>query len=288
MSTATGSPADRVTALELQVLAHRGWPAVEQWEGRELPGWTLRAAGGFTRRANSALPIGGLGPGGTPRAAAPPATAADFRAAADALRAWYAERGLPAYVQVCGGTEDARLDAVLAELGWVAETPTELHTGPLAPLTGSGPGPGSGPVSGSGSGEEPAGVLLTRSVDAGWAALYHRAGTLDATSLAVLTGGPSVWFATVPGADGRPEAIGRCVVDGAWAGFSGIEVRPDRRRRGLARRVMAALADRARSEGAVHGWLQVEADNAPALRMYAGLGFRRHHGYHYRRAVGTG
>jgi ribosomal protein S18 acetylase RimI-like enzyme len=99
----------------------------------------------------------------------------------------------------------------------------------------------------------------------------------------VLHGGPSVWFATVAGTDGAPAAIGRCVIDGRWAGFAAVEVAPDHRRRGLATAVMAALAGRALSEGASAAYLQVEPDNAAALAFYDGLGFSTHHAYHYRR-----
>ncbi|WP_416972112.1 GNAT family N-acetyltransferase, partial [Streptomyces sp. 4F14] len=81
----------------------------------------------------------------------------------------------------------------------------------------------------------------------------------------------------------RPVAIGRCVVDGRWAGFSAVEVDPGARRRGLATDVMAVLAGRALAEGASAAWLQVEADNAGALALYEGLGFTVHHSYHHYR-----
>lgn len=97
-----------------------------------------------------------------------------------------------------------------------------------------------------------------------------------------------MWFATVPGAAGEaPAAIGRCVVDGRWAGFAAVEVDPAQRRRGLATAVMAALAGRALDEGASAAWLQVESDNTGARAMYAGLGFAPHHAYHHYRAPRT-
>jgi ribosomal protein S18 acetylase RimI-like enzyme len=104
-------------------------------------------------------------------------------------------------------------------------------------------------------------------------------------ALKVLHAGPSVWFAAVPGAPGEPPvAIGRCVVDGRWAGFAAVEVDPGRRREGLATEVMSALARRALQEGASAAWLQVEADNEGARALYTGLGFARHHAYLYHRA----
>jgi ribosomal protein S18 acetylase RimI-like enzyme len=104
-------------------------------------------------------------------------------------------------------------------------------------------------------------------------------------ALRVLGSGASVWFATVPGeGGGAPAAIGRCVVDGRWAGFAAVEVDPALRRQGLATAVMAALARQALEEGASAAWLQVEADNAGARAMYAGMGFGAHHSYHHYRS----
>lgn len=98
-----------------------------------------------------------------------------------------------------------------------------------------------------------------------------------------------MWFATVAGSSpgATPAAIGRCVVDGRWAGFAAVEVDPEQRRRGLATVVMAALARRALDEGASAAWLQVEADNAGARALYAGMGFSAHHAYHHYRAPGS-
>ena len=107
----------------------------------------------------------------------------------------------------------------------------------------------------------------------------------------MLSGGPSVWFATVPGEGGElgpPDAIGRCVVDGRWAGFAAVEVAPERRRQGLATAVMAELARAALAEGASAAYLQVENDNTGAAALYDGLGFADHHAYHYRRAPQDG
>jgi GNAT superfamily N-acetyltransferase len=272
-----GLAAPPATIHTLQETAARGWPAQET---ERLGDWTLRAAAGFTRRANSALPAGDPG--------------LPLPAAAERITAWYAERGLPAYIQAPG----EELDAGLAALGWTAEARALMLTAPLAPVADR---PGAERVT------------LSREIDDEWLARYHRAGapgdaaTLfspgerppvpprkdQATGVArdditrqsamkVLTGGPSVWFAVVPGA-ASPRAIGRCVVDGRWAGFNAVEVDPAHRRQGLATAVMAALARNALTEGATGAYLQVEEENAGALAMYEGMGFALHHAYHYRR-----
>jgi ribosomal-protein-alanine N-acetyltransferase len=52
-----------------------------------------------------------------------------------------------------------------------------------------------------------------------------------------------------------------------------IAVRPERRRAGLARALLAAALERARAEGAERMLLEVSAGNAGALAFYAAEGF---------------
>ncbi|MCX5006126.1 GNAT family N-acetyltransferase [Streptomyces sp. NBC_00638] len=241
---------------ELARVAARAWRPVES---ERLGAWELRAAGGFTRRANSVLPLGDPG--------------VPLDQALTCVRDWYAARGLPAYVQTATGAEGAQelLCAELEARDWAREVTAELWTGALAPI---------------GDREAP-GVLLSRTADEAWLGRYQRKGLSD-VALKVLGSGPSVWFATVPGAEGAaPAAIGRCVVDGRWAGFAAVEVDPAHRRKGLATAVMAALARRALDEGASAAWLQVEADNTGARELYARMGFGAHHAYHHYRAPRT-
>ncbi|MGW3039025.1 GNAT family N-acetyltransferase [Kitasatospora sp. NPDC001159] len=238
------------TPVELQRIAGRGWPGVEQ---EALGEWTLRAAAGFTQRANS---VQALGDPGLP-----------LPRALTAVRDWYAARGLPALVEVVTpGTTD-ELRALLGPL----RSPTLVRTAPLAG------------VARAGSGHDR--VRLSRTANAEWMSLYGRLSEDPAVREAarrVLHGGPSVWFATVPGAPGQPPlAIGRCVIDGPWACFGAIEVQPYARRAGLATAVMAVLAARAAEEGASGAHLQVEAGNEGAIALYDGLGFTTSHTYHY-------
>ncbi|AYN39589.1 GNAT family N-acetyltransferase [Streptomyces dangxiongensis] len=270
---------------ELAHVAARAWRPVES---ERLGEWELRAAvddvprgpgrpgpapgprTGFTRRANSVLPLGDPG--------------LPLDAALDAVRRWYGERGLPAYVQTATGAEGTQelLGAELERRGWTREVTAELWTAALAPVADRAGG---------------ADVALSRTVDEAWLARYRRTGVGEValrvlgsrsprTSGAESEGGPSVWFASVPGTTaGEPlAAIGRCAVDGRWAGFAAVEVDPGRRRQGLATEVMAALARRALDEGASAAWLQVETDNEAARALYAALGFTPHHAYHHYRA----
>jgi ribosomal protein S18 acetylase RimI-like enzyme len=244
------------TYEELAHVSSRAWRPVES---ERLGDWELRAASGFTRRANSVLPLGDPG--------------LPLDDALTAVRHWYAERGLPAYLQTATGAAGTQelLCGELEDRGWVREVTAELWIASLAPVADL---------------CEPGEVTLSRTADEAWLARYQRKG-LSEVALRVLGSGPSVWFASVPGEGGFPAAIGRLVVDGRWAGFAAVEVDPEQRRRGLATTVMTALARQALDEGASAAWLQVETDNAAARALYAGMGFAAHHAYHHYREPGT-
>ncbi len=70
-------------------------------------------------------------------------------------------------------------------------------------------------------------------------------------------------------------------LNGEWLGVHGLQVEESRRRRGHAREVMAGLLDAGASAGTSTVWLEAADDNGPALALYAGLGFRRHHACRY-------
>jgi ribosomal protein S18 acetylase RimI-like enzyme len=250
-----GVPA--ATLAELVPVVARSWPA---WETERSGSWLLRAAGGWTRRANSAVP---LRPDETPDPAE--------------VVAWYAARGLRPAVQVTTGAGEGGGELLAAELerrGWAASGHSSVRVGALAPLADR---------------EPDARVRIGHVPDAAWLAGYRRAAEDPAAARRVLAGegapGVTVLFATVPGdAPDRPAAVGRCAVDGRWAGFAAIGVDAAHRRRGLATAVMAELARAALAAGASAAHLQVEADNAAARALYDGLGFFDHHHYHYRTA----
>ncbi|MFB7592601.1 GNAT family N-acetyltransferase [Streptomyces sp. NPDC056169] len=242
------------TFPELARATARAWQPVES---EPLGEWTLRAADGFTRRANSALPLGDPG--------------LPVEDALTRVRDWYAARKLPAYIQTATGAEGTQelLCAALDRHGWRREVSAQVRIGALAPI-----GDLDADVSA---------VRLSRTVDEAWLGRYQRFGEPSPAVRPVLTSGPSVWFASVAGTGEVPAAIGRCVVDGRWAGFMAVEVDPALRRQGLATTVMTALARQALDEGASAAWLQVEADNDGALALYDRMGFAVHHHYHHYR-----
>lgn len=245
-------PAVPSTADELALQATAA-AALQPAETEPLGGWLLRADGGFTRRANSVLPL---------RQPGMPVGEALQRA-----HDWYAARGLPLIIQV---PLEARrlLDAELRERGWADEAETDLLTARLDRLTAE-------------PAVDPAPVSLAREPDDAWLTAYRDGGALTSAGRALLTRHENVAFARVE-LDGAVVAVGRGTVDDGWLGVMAVEVAPPHRRRGLATAIMTALWQWGRTEGATRSYVQVLADNAPAQGLYARMGYHRHHSYHYR------
>lgn len=84
------------------------------------------------------------------------------------------------------------------------------------------------------------------------------------------------------------DADGAVVAAGQWArerdhvGLYDVAVQPQQRNRGLGRLLCHRLLAEAHAAGARTGYLQVEADNAPARQVYHRLGFADAYAYHYR------
>ncbi len=242
-------PARFTEPVELEEIAAAGWPATEaEWLGR----WLLRAAEGWTGRANSVLPLG--------------EPELPVRQAIERVRNWYAQRGLPARFQIFSPGAD-ELDAALDATGFTAYSPTLVQTASLAELSAQ-------------PGVE---VALDEEPSAEWLAAYHYRGgdSLPSVALPILTGAKLPVFASVRDGD-QTVAVARAVVDADWLGVTAVEVAPTHRRRGLGSEVMRALATWGARNGARQCYLQVAEENEPAQAMYGRLGFRTHHRYHYR------
>lgn len=255
--------ATRAQVLALEEIAALGWPAPDT---ERIGGWLLRAADGFTGRANSVLPLG------DPGMALPDALAR--------VESWYAARGLPVRFQVPLPAL-ADVDETLHERGYpVAASPTYVLTAGLAgALAAAGDLGSARPVSGA----EPPRVRLDPAPGPEWLAGYHHgdAAELPPVAVRIMTAHPRVVFASAV-RDGQIIAVARVVVDQDWAGITALEVREDQRRQGVAGQVLSSVLTWAGGLGAARVYLQVTAANAPALSLYDRLGFARHHEYHYR------
>jgi ribosomal protein S18 acetylase RimI-like enzyme len=253
-ATARLRRASDVEVAALEQISSLGWPALET---RQLGDWVLRSAQGFTGRANSVLPLGSPGQ-------------PIERALAEVV-SWYRARGVTPRFQVplplCQDLDDE-----LATRGWTGFDPVRVLVADLDAvrmLTDRRDGVGPPRVS-------------SRPDDAWLAAYHYRDQELPAVAREVMSGGAEPLFVSL--ADGTGVvAVARGAVDEGWLGVTAVEVAAHARRLGLGRTLMHDLLEAGRTRGARFTYLQVAEENVPARAFYERLGFRDHHGYHYRR-----
>jgi N-acetylglutamate synthase len=244
--------------MELERAAAAHWRGTEE---ERLGDWLLRAAEGFTGRANSALPFGDPG--------------LPLDAALAAVTRWYRARGLPPMIVVplplSGDSPCHRLDAQLSERSWATRpAPAFVMVADLAavPLAGALP-PG-----------------LEFRVDAepsdAWLGLYPRTPHPPVLRTVLMSAQAQAFASVRVRATGEVVAVGRLSIADGWAGITAVEVCPARRRAGLGTALTRGICAEAASRGARQIFLQVETGNTPAKTLYERCGFRYSHRYHYR------
>jgi N-acetylglutamate synthase len=253
--------------LELERMAAAHWRGTEEeWLGE----WLLRAADGFTGRANSALPLGDPG--------------LPLEAALDYVTGWYRARGLPAVMAVplpllpADDAPAVGLDAELTVRGWATRPGPAFVMVADLPLAVAGGGLPAGAV-----------VAADAEPDEGWIAAYHYRGTDRQPPVLrrVLTSAQDQAFISIR-AESGVLAIARLSIAGGWAGITAVEVDPAHRRAGLGLAITAAACAEAVARGVRRVFLQVAVDNAGARALYERCGFRYSHRYHYRVAPASG
>ncbi|WP_236795779.1 N-acetyltransferase [Amycolatopsis sp. GM8] len=231
---------DRAETIEL--LCAEAWRPVTE---EPLGDWRLRAASGFTGRANSALAIGDPG--------------VPLPEAIDRVCDFSHAHGIPPVVQAISGSETER---AIEAAGWLPDT--GHAAGHLVAVL-------VGPLGRGGDG-----VSFLPEPSAGWWELV--AGTAEPTPAqrhVLTTGEIGHGVAEITAGAVRTAVVGELLH------ISRLAVRPEHRRRGLARALMAGAGSWAAGRGATECVLQVAVGNSPALALYETLGFREHHRYRY-------
>ena len=81
---------------------------------------------------------------------------------------------------------------------------------------------------------------------------------------------------------GRWVGAGQAVVEDGYVGLFDIAVHEDYRCKGVGRKIVETLVEKAKEKGVKIAYLQVVADNEPAKKLYKSLGFQDHYQYWYR------
>ncbi|MGN6473306.1 MAG: GNAT family N-acetyltransferase [Mycobacteriales bacterium] len=246
------------TALEIEQIAAFGWRAVET---ARLGEWLLRASGGFTQRANSALAIGDPG--------------VELDRALELVSDWYAARELPVRLVQVDEVSPEGLAGRLAEHGWALGVEVHLMTGEVAHALRAMPDVVTAVAR---SGLE---FRLDDAPDAAWYACYlGESGQISDQGRQVIEQHPAAVFASWRDGE-RAVAVARAAVDARWAGLFAVAVALERRRQGLGAAITLATLKEAARRGGRHVYLQVEASNEAAIELYRRLNLRVHHDYRY-------
>lgn len=236
----------------VEAACRAAWPGLAEVE---QDGWLLRATGGTTRRSNSANPLS--------------AQASTDIALIEAVEAFYAKRGLPAYFRV-PDIADA-IDPLLAARGYEAEGRTHTLFAPLSDLT---------LVEGEGAtiaAEASVEWLEARDLISGSA----YAAAITARKIMAKISQPCAYVSIQRERRVVALLLGVCT-DGIVIPEA-VMTHPDWRGQGLAGTCLSALARWAGAQGCEAMALQVEAGNAAALSAYRRMGFARElYSYHYR------
>ncbi len=230
-------------------------PPQQRW----LDGWLVRLSPGKAKRARciNAVANGRTG-------------VADKL---DRCRELYAAAGLPLYVRVTPFSLPPALDADLAGLGLVHEDDTRVM------VTTDLPTPADAPL--------PPGHRLELLGHAAFASLvggFRGSSRAECSAHAQrLAQSPVPYRAcAIVDAEGVALACGQAATEGDLVGLYDVYTLPSARGRGLGSALCGQILGAARDRGARVGYLQVDAGNEDARRIYRRLGFADAYSYHYR------
>ncbi|MFC2105964.1 GNAT family N-acetyltransferase [Candidatus Bipolaricaulota bacterium] len=237
----------------LEEAALSAWPALQQIL---YDGWLLRFAGGFTKRANSV------------NALYPSTVDLDLKIAR--CEHAYTERNLPVIFRVTPTSKPNGLDAHLEQRGYEIIDRTLIMAGSLNLQA-----------------EESISTSVIRSASLlEWLDAYDRLRAPAVEQLALLRGIvtkiPTSLCPVLGFQRGNLVGYGLGVLDSELIGILGLYVAPAVRRSGVGETMLLTILQWARMRGAKQGYLQVEADNAPAIKLYRGIGWSESYPYWYR------
>lgn len=278
-----------VSAEDLQRIAANTWlPDDSAWlhadnlraEERDEPaavqaGWLLRANGGVTKRANSALPLSDPG--------MPPEQALEL------VTAWFAARDQPPAFLIhssAGTTELAPACAAIAgrfrDAGLVPSQANLVLTAATRDVAAG---------AGRPADAAPAGLEIVEHEEphaVHFEAWGRPVGSPGHDAYRALVCGPeshTFFSAIARDASGSATLVGlvRLAMSQKWAVLSDLVVAPAFRRRGAGRALVRAAAAGAAVRGVRSALVQVAVDNDASLRLMASLGFTEHHRYWHAR-----
>jgi len=238
---------------KIEKISMNAWPALETVR---YDGWTLRFADGVTKRSNSVNPING--------------STLDIETKIAHCESLYRCRNLPACFKLTEAVFPPDLDSILGSRGYSREFEISVQ---LADLK----------TAGTGIDDR---VLISENTDEEWIYNLIRMDGMSPFNGAVIR--KIIEKIALPKcvvtltSDGAAAGCGLGVVEGQYIGLFEIVIDPAHRNKGLGEVLIRNMQNWGRGQGAETAYLQVLADNAPAIRLYEKTGFSEVYRYWYR------
>lgn len=239
-------------ATTIEELSLNAWAALQTVV---YDGWIIRFSNGYGRRANSVNPIY--------------PSNLELEEKIQYCEELYRARGLPVVFKLSPAALPADLDAILAARGYQMDAPTSIQLRDLDARS-----------------LEAGQVVLEEQLQDGWVAAVETMNAIPEKNRATLRRilvniVPRHCFAARTEA-GRIVACGLGVLQSGYLGLYDIVTDPEYRQRGYGGQIVDGLLAWGQENGAKTAYLQVMLNNAPALRLYARLGFKEIYQYWYR------
>ena len=262
-------PTTTLTPHDIESLERATLDAVCPAAQSELPGWLLPFDAADIGRARSAIPLFHHG--------------LDI-ALLPAIEQQYRDHGLPPCFRIADTPGLRPWQERLQALGYRKTDPVHVQIASIADMQAAAGLPTAAPRLGSAS-ERPKVMLLDAPAEP-WASVYTAPG-FDAEDGALrvqlLSRSRFARYAYVQKAD-VSLAAGTVCISRNWLSVHGMRTLPHARGQGLGAALLCAFVDLARQRAVTRAFLQVEADNAPALALYRRFGFVSAWTYHYWKA----
>ncbi|CAB4691658.1 unannotated protein [freshwater metagenome] len=243
----TGTPASQ-RVLEIELASSELWSGPEHLRTAR---WLLRAAGGYTRRANSMVPC------------VPPweSTLWDENSLDDDIAEadrFYQSRSLPTIISLPLPLFDG-LASSLYERGWKSH----LDLSVMVRISRD-------KIVTKNSFTE---IQSATTPSARWITAHGR--ELGSQGEQVLRSGNPLFLSYSKSEE--VVGIARIGFAQSWSALGAVRVNPDFRRQGIARALGECAINSANERGYPFMFLQVDCNNHPAIELYKSLGFTQHH-----------
>jgi N-acetylglutamate synthase len=247
----------RFDGLDLKRVEEAGLNGLQTQRQLFYDGWLLRVSPGKAKRARSVNAHFG-------------STLPLARKIAYCERI-FSDRGLPVLFRVTPFVQPADLDAELAARGYDAFQTTLVQIARLDH-------PPDSPVVPGVDFMTPTPATFADAVGE----LQETSAEQRAAYLERLMYSPLTARNVIAVSDGRPVGTGTVMLEDGLAGVFTMGTAPELRGRGIASAILASMLRWAWEHGATHAYLQVDAENHPAIGVYRKFGFADAYTYHYR------